>query len=84
LEWLFLVHGRPQGIVSDNGPEFRAMTLLQGVESRFIQPDKPWQNGHIESFFGRLREELLQLPKTSPGAGRLAPRTLQGESHDTI
>jgi putative transposase len=59
LEWLFLVHGRPQGIVSDNGPEFRAMSLPAGVESRFIQPGKPWQNGRIESFFGKLRDELL-------------------------
>lgn len=59
LEWLFLVHGKPQGIVSDNGPEFRAMTLPEGVENRFIQPGKPWQNGYIESFFGRLRDEML-------------------------
>lgn len=59
LEWLFLVHGRPQAIVSDNGPEFRAMTLPEGVSNRFIQPGKPWQNGYIESFFGKLRDELL-------------------------
>lgn len=59
LEWLFLVHGSPRDIVSDNGPEFRAMTLPQGVQNRFIQPGKPWQNGYIESFFGRLRDELL-------------------------
>lgn len=59
LEWLFLVHGRPKAVVSDNGPEFRAMALPEGVESRFIQPGKPWQNGYIESFFGKLRDELL-------------------------
>lgn len=59
LEWLFLVHGRPGSIISDNGPEFRAMTLPGGVENRFIQPGKPWQNGYIESFFGKLRDELL-------------------------
>lgn len=59
LEWLFLVHGKPQGIVSDNGPEFRAMSLPSGVENRFVQPGKPWQNGYIESFFGKLRDELL-------------------------
>lgn len=59
LEWLCLVHGKPQAIVSDNGPEFRAMTLPDGVSNRFIQPGKPWQNGYIESFFGKLRDELL-------------------------
>jgi len=57
LEWLFLVHGRPQRLVSDNGPEFRALSLP--IEQAFIQPGKPWQNGYIESFFGKLRDELL-------------------------
>lgn len=57
LEWLFLVHGHPQRLISDNGPEFRA--LKTDVERSFIQPGKPWQNGYIESFFGKLRDELL-------------------------
>lgn len=68
LEWLFLVHGKPQAIVSDNGPEFRAMTLPEGVENRFIQPGKPWQNGYIESFFGKLRDELLSCELFARGA----------------
>ncbi len=68
LEWLFLVHGKPQAIVSDNGPEFRAMTLPEGVENRFIQPGKPWQNGQIESFFGKLRDELLSCELFVRGA----------------
>jgi len=59
LEWLYLVHGRPEAIVSDNGPEFRAMSLPEGVVNQFIQPGKPWQNGYIESFFGKLRDEVL-------------------------
>lgn len=59
LEWLFLVNGKPEVIVSDNGPEFRAMKLPEGVANHFIQPGKPWQNGYIESFFGKLRDELL-------------------------
>ena len=42
LEWLFLVHGKPGRIVSDNGPEFRALKLPDGVEAGFIQPGKPW------------------------------------------
>jgi putative transposase len=57
LEWLFLVHGRPASLVSDNGPEFRALSV--DAERRFIQPGKPWQNGFVESFFGKLRDELL-------------------------
>jgi putative transposase len=59
LEWLFLVHGRPIRIVSDNGPEFRAFELPAGVESAFIEPGHPWQNGRVESFFDKLRDELL-------------------------
>jgi putative transposase len=68
LEWLFLVHGKPMAIVSDNGPEFRAMTLPEGVANRFIQPGKPWQNGYIESFFGKLRDELLACELFMRGA----------------
>ena len=52
LEWLFLVHGRPE-----RSPEFRALQL--STQQTFIQPGKPWQNGYIESFFGKLRDELL-------------------------
>jgi putative transposase len=66
LSWLFLVHGKPKKIRFDNGPEFRSKTLTnwleaQGVEAGFIQPGSPWQNGHIESFFGKLRDELLNM-----------------------
>jgi putative transposase len=57
LEWLFLTLGRPERILSDNGPEFRALQLT--TDHQFIQPGKPWQNGYIESFFGKLRDELL-------------------------
>lgn len=68
LEWLFLVHGKPQRLVSDNGPEFRALTLPEGVEAAFIQPGCPWQNGHVESFFDKLRDELLNREIFSSGA----------------
>jgi len=68
LEWLYLVHGKPEAIVSDNGPEFRAMSLPEGVSNRFIQPGKPWQNGYIESFFGKLRDELLSCELFVRGA----------------
>jgi putative transposase len=68
LSWLFLVHGRPQKLRSDNGPEFRALYLHDNVEREFIQPGSPWQNGHIESFFGKLRDELLSCELFSSGA----------------
>lgn len=66
LSWLFLVHGKPTKIRFDNGPEFRSKKLCkflqeQGVEAGFIEPGSPWQNGHIESFFGKLRDELLNM-----------------------
>jgi putative transposase len=66
LEWLFLVHGRPERLVSDNGPEFRALSLP--IHQAFIQPGKPWQNGYIESFFGKLRDELLSCDSFGCGA----------------
>jgi putative transposase len=59
LEWLFLVHAKPRRIVSDNGPEFRALALPETVSRAFIEPGKPWQNGRIESFFDKLRDEVL-------------------------
>lgn len=68
LEWLFLVHGKPGKVVSDNGPEFRAVSLPDGVEAGFIQPRKPWQNGRVESFFDKLRDELLRGAIHSSGA----------------
>jgi putative transposase len=66
LQWLFLVHGKPKKIRFDNGPEFRSHTLTKWlaenqVEAGFIEPGSPWQNGHIESFFGKLRDELLNM-----------------------
>jgi transposase InsO family protein len=67
LEWLFLVHGKPGRLMSDNGPEFRALSLPDGVMAHFIQPGKPWQNGRVESFFDKLRDELLRAELYSTG-----------------
>jgi putative transposase len=68
LEWLFLVHGKPGQIISDNGPEFRAVKLPDRVTAGFIQPGKPWQNGRVESFFDKLRDEVLRGAIHSCGA----------------
>ena len=64
LTKLFQERGTPTFLRSDNGGEFIAGNLADllaqaGVTSRFIEPGSPWQNGFIESFHGRLRDELL-------------------------
>jgi putative transposase len=56
--------GRPGAIVSDNGTEYTSNAILgwaddTGVDWHYIAPGKPQQNGHNESFNGRLRDELL-------------------------
>jgi transposase InsO family protein len=61
---LFITRGLPEHIRSDNGPEFTARAVrhwLQrlGVQTLFIEPGSPWENGYIESFNGKLRDELL-------------------------
>jgi putative transposase len=64
LSELFILKGTPDYIRSDNGPELVAKTLRQwlhrvGVKTLFIEPGSPWENGYIESFNGKLRNELL-------------------------
>lgn len=54
----------PQFLRMDNGPEFIADTMQDwcrqtGINTAFVDPGSPWQNGHIESFNGKLRDELL-------------------------
>jgi len=61
---LFIEHGAPEHIRSDNGPEFTAKAVRNwlgriGVETLFIEPGSPWENGYNESFNGKLRDELL-------------------------
>ena len=61
---LFLKHGIPKHIRSDNGPEFIAKKLVAWmkaleVQPLFIQPGSPWENGYCESFNGKMRYELL-------------------------
>jgi len=64
LAELFCTRGVPAHLRSDNGPEFIANQLRQwlnrlGVQTLFIEPGSPWENGYIESFNGKLRDELL-------------------------
>lgn len=65
LDALFAEHGAPEHIRSDNGPEFIAKAIKEHLEdlrirTRYIDPGAPWQNAYIESFNGRLRDELLE------------------------
>jgi putative transposase len=64
LERLIGEHGRPENVRSDNGPEFTSRRMIGWAEDFkvglvHIQPGRPMQNGHVESFHGRLRDECL-------------------------
>ena len=64
LSDLFLTRGIPGYIRSDNGPEFVAEALRNwisavGAKTAYIEPGSPWENGYVESFNARLRDELL-------------------------
>ena len=64
LRDLLIIRGVPQYIRSDNGPEFIARAIREfltsaGIETLYVEPGSPWQNGYAESFHSRLRSELL-------------------------
>ena len=64
LSDLFLIRGVPAHIRSDNGPEFVAEAVQKwiravGASTAYITPGSPWENGYVESFNARLRDELL-------------------------
>ena len=64
LSELFLSHGVPDYIRSDNGSEFTAKLIRKwleriGIKTLYIESGSPWENGYIESFNGKLRDELL-------------------------
>lgn len=64
LERIIECRCKPKAIRSDNGTEFTSNAILKwtleiGLEWQYIQPGKPYQNGHVESFNGKLRDECL-------------------------
>ncbi len=64
LSNLFITRGIPEHIRSDNGAEFTAKAVRKwlrelSVKTLFIEPGSPWSNGYIESFNGKLRDNLL-------------------------
>ena len=61
---LFLLHGKPDHIRSDNGFDLTAKLIRKwmkdiGVKTLFIEPGSPWENGYNENFNGKLRHEML-------------------------
>ncbi len=64
LQYLFSVRGAPEHLRSDNGPEFVAHDIQRWlkrseVNTLYINKGSPWENGYVESFNGKLRDELL-------------------------
>ncbi len=64
LAELMVTRGVPDYIRSDNGPEFTAQAIRNwlgkvGARTLYIQPGSPWENGYVESFNGKLRDEML-------------------------
>jgi putative transposase len=64
LAWLMATRGVPEHIRSDNGSEFTAKAVREwlakvGVKTLYIEPGSPWENGYVESFNGKLADELL-------------------------
>lgn len=64
LAWLMATRGVPEHLRSDNGPEMTAKVVRDwltqvGVTTLYIEPGSPWENGYVESFNGKLRDELL-------------------------
>jgi putative transposase len=71
LDQLIAARGKPKMIVSDNGSEFTSNAILSWadkskLEWHYIAPGKPMQNGFIESFNGRLRDELTLPLRHNP------------------
>jgi putative transposase len=66
LEALVAERGAPAHLRADNGPELLAWALrewcrLSGTSTRYIEPGSPWENPYVESFNGRVRDELLNV-----------------------
>ena len=66
LAKLISVHGAPKYLRSDNGPEFISRAILRwvteaNIDTAYIDPGKPWQNGSNESFNGKFRDECLGM-----------------------
>ena len=87
LHPLFMKHGKPEFIRSDNGPEFIATHLQEwlkriGIKPMQIYPGSPWENGYNERFNGTLRKEVLNAEwfhttQTSPSRYQCLAQAIQ-------
>ena len=64
LDKLIALYGQPEAITVDHGPEFTSRAMIfwarsRGIKLDFIDPGRPMQNGHVESFNGKFRDECL-------------------------
>src|SRR5262249_50732976 len=76
--------GAPWGLRSDNGPEFiakaiRAWLAAAGIETWYIEPGAPWENGYAESLNSKVRDELLEREEF---ASVLEARVLGGQGRE--
>lgn len=88
LTELFGIRGVPRFLRSDNGPEFISRRLRSFLEklsigTSYIEPGSPWQNGDVESFHSRFRDECLALEEfdTVGEALEVIGRWRQGDNH---
>ena len=83
LSDLFILRGVPGHIRSDNRPEFVAKAVQEwigavGAKTAYIEPGSPWENGYIESFNARLRDELCPRARECPSGAPLPGRKRVG------
>jgi putative transposase len=88
LAELFAMRGVPKHIRSDNGPEFIARAIQRWlaqveVETLYIQPGAPWENGYAESFHSRFRDEFLATEEFEnlPAARKLGAAWREDYNH---
>ena len=88
LAELFAMRGVPKCIRSDNGPEFVARAIQDwtkrlGIETLYIAPGSPWENGYAESFHSRLCDEFLGLEEfeSLPAARKLTATWKEDYNH---
>jgi len=88
LAELFAMRGVPEHIRSDNGPEFIALAIQRwlaqvDVQTLYIEPGSPWENGYAESFHSRLRDEFLALEEFEnlPAARKLTTAWKEDYNH---
>jgi len=91
LQYLFAARGRPEHLRSDNGPEFIATKIQRwldraSVGTLYIQKASPWENGYVESFNSRLRDELLnsEIFLSLPEARYVLDEWRSSYNHDRI